>query len=114
LLIAREDAIYTFAAIILSLIWLKVSRIEFSDEYGEKRVARHLFGKLGEWLDQGDAITIFDDAQSKYLGFERNIEDDDYKAIVRWASMADFLRGIASRLLHAYLVFVIFEMAVST
>ena len=82
LFVTRKETTYTFAAIILSLVWLKVSENKSPQEYGEKRVARHLFGKLGEWLDQKDATNIFDDTQSKYLMFEGSIEADEYRSLV--------------------------------
>ena len=114
LFVTREETTYTFAAIILGLVWLKVSENKSPQEYGEKRAARHLFGKLGEWLDQKDAKNVFDDAQSKYLMFEGSIEADEYKAVVTAAGIANSLRGLASFLVNAYLVFVVFEVVVSS
>ena len=112
LYVTRGEIIYTFAAIILSLIWLKVSEDKSVQEYGEKRAARHLFGKLGEWLDQENAENVFDDAQSKFLMFDSSIEADEYKAVVTAAGIANSLRGAAYVLVSVYLVFVIFTTAV--
>ena len=110
LYVTRGDIVYTFAAIILSLIWLKVSEDKSVQEYGEKRAARHLFGKLGEWLDKEDAKNIFDNTQSKYLMFDGSIEADEYKAVVTAAGIANNLRGTAYVLVSMYLVFVVFTV----
>ena len=42
LYVAHGDVAYTFAAIFLSLIWLKVSEDKSVQEYGEKRAARQI------------------------------------------------------------------------
>ena len=114
LYVTRGEIIYTFAAIILSLIWLKVSEDKSVQEYGEKRVARHLFGKLGEWLDQKNAKNVFDDAQSQFLMFESSIEADEYKAVVTAAGIANNFRGTVYVLVSVYLVFVVFTVVVSS
>ena len=110
LYVAREDVVYTFAAIILSLVWLKVSEDKSVQEFGEKRAARHLFGKLGEWLNQEDAKNVFDDAQSKYLMFDKSIEADEYKAVTTASGIANSLRGAANVLVSIYLVYIVFTV----
>lgn len=114
LYVTWEEIIYTFAAIFLGLIWLKVSEDKSGQEYGEKRAARHLFGKLGEWLDQENAKNVFDDAQSQFLMFDSSIEADEYKAVVTAAGIANALRGTASVLLSIYLVFVVSSVVISS
>ena len=113
LYVTRGDMAYTFTAIFLSLIWLKVSEDKSVQEFGEKRAARHLFGKLGKWLDQDDTEDVFDAAQSKYLMFDGSIEADEYKAVVTAAGIANSLRGTAYVLVSVYLVFVVFTVFTS-
>lgn len=113
LYVAREQIIYTFAAIILSLIWLKVSEDKSVVDFGEKRAARHLFGKLGEWLDQKDAENVFDEAQIKYLMFDSSIESDEYSAVATASGIANTLRGAAYVVVSMYLVFVVFTVVTS-
>ena len=105
LYVTQYEVKTTFAAIILSLIWLKVSEDNSVQQYGEKRAARHLFGMLGKWLNQQDAKKVFDDAQSKYLMFDTSIEADEYKAVMTAAGIANSLRGVATVLVTVYLVF---------
>ena len=104
----RQEIIFTFAAIFLSLIWLKVSEENWVQEIGEKRASRYLFGQLGKWLDQKDAEKVFDDAQSKYLMIDGSIESDDNKAVVTAAGIANGLRTVATVLVSIYLLFVVF------
>ena len=107
----RQEIIFTFAAIFLSLIWLKVSEENWVQEIGEKRATRHLFRQLGKWLDQEDAEEVFDDAQSKYLMIDGSIESDDNKALVTAAGIANSLRGAVYVVVSMYLVFVVFTVA---
>lgn len=112
LYVTRQEIIFTFAAIILSLIWLKVSKENWVEDIGEKRATRHLFGQLGKWLDQEDAEKVFDDALSKYLMIDGSIESDDNKALVTAAEIANSLRGTASVLVSMYLLYVVFMSVV--
>jgi len=107
LYVTRQEIAFTFAAIFLSLIWLKVSEENWVQDIGEKRASRHLFGQIGKWLDQEDAEKIFDDAQSKYLMIDGSIESDDNKAVVTAAGIANSLRGAASVLVRVYLLYVV-------
>lgn len=61
LYVTRQEIVFTFAAIFLSLIWLKVSKENWVEDIGEKRATKHLFGQLGKWLDQEHAEKVFDD-----------------------------------------------------
>ena len=114
LYVSRGETTSTFAAIFLSLIWLKVSEDRSVQEFGEKRAARYLYGKLGEWLDHNDAEEIFDAAQSKYLLFDGSIEADEYKAVVTAAGIANNLRGTAYVLVSVYLIFILFTVFTGT
>jgi hypothetical protein len=107
LYVTRQEIVFTFAAIILSLIWLKVSEENWVQEIGEKRATRRLFVQLGKWLDQEDAEKVFDDAQSKYLMIDGSIESDLHKATVTAAGIANSLRGVASVLARVYLLYVV-------
>ena len=113
LYVAREEIIYTFAAIFLSLIWLKVSEQDWVQDVGEKRATRRLFAQLGKWLDQEDAERIFDDALSKYLMIDGSIESDDNIAVVTAAGLANTLRGAAYVLVSMYLVFIVATILVA-
>jgi hypothetical protein len=113
LYVARQEIIYTFGAIFLSLIWLKVSEQKWVQEFGKMRVTRRLFGKMGEWLSQEDAEEVFDDALAEYLMIDRNVDSDDNIAVVTAAGLANTLRGAAYVLVSVYLVFVVFTVFTS-
>ncbi len=112
LYVTRQEIVFIFAAIFLSLMWLKVSKENWVEDIGEKRATRHLFGQLGKWLDQEDAEKVFDDVLSKYLMIDGSIESDDNKALVTAAGIANSLRGTASVLVSVYLLYVVFMSVV--
>ena len=113
LYVTRQEIVFSFVAIFLSLIWLKVSKENWVEDIGEKRATRHLFGQLGKWLDQEDAEKVFDDALSEYLMIDGSIESDDNMAVATAAGLANTLRGATYVLVSVYLVFVVFTVFTS-
>ncbi len=107
LILTLGESTHSIAAIVLSLTWLKVSQSEMPEEYGKLRAARHLYGKLGGWLNQEDGESIFDVTTSKYLLIDGSIQDDQYRAVITAAGLANGIRGFASFVIHAYLLFVL-------
>ena len=87
LYVTRQKIVFIFAAIFLSLMWLKVSKENWVEDIGEKRATRHLFGQLGKWLDQEDAEKVFDDVLSKYLMIDGSMESDDANGGARWSGI---------------------------
>lgn len=114
LLLTADDSFRTFASIILSLIWLKVSKKQkMVEDFGDFRLRRHLFSLIGEWMNRSNAAEEFDGALSRYLMIDGSIENDEHKAVVTAAGLADSLRGLVSFLVYGYLVYVIVTVLLS-
>jgi hypothetical protein len=62
-------------AIILSLIWLKISKNKLPDEYGGMLLNRRLFEVVGEWLNQVDPAGEYDKAQMEFLMLDDSTEN---------------------------------------
>lgn len=109
LVAVRENLPYSIGSVFLGLTWLSVSRSNMTDEYGNLRLRRALFVRLGTWLNRDDPGAEFDNAQSETLLMDGNLEDDRYKAVVTAAGAANLLRGGASIALHLYLAYLVFS-----
>ncbi|GAA0583181.1 hypothetical protein ACFQH5_17980 [Halomonas salifodinae] len=107
LVLTAKDSFQAFAAVILSLIWLTVSKNKMAEDFGEFRVRRHLFSLIGEWMNRNDAAEEFDDALSRYLMIDGSVENDEYKAVVTAAGLANNFRGLVSLLIYVYLVYLV-------
>jgi hypothetical protein len=108
LLLTADDHFQTLTAAILSLIWLKVGKNQkIVEDFGDFRVRRHLFSVTGEWMGRDNAAAEFDGALSRYLMIDGSIENDEYKAVVTAAGLANNFRSLISLLVYGYLVYVI-------
>ncbi|GGY11338.1 hypothetical protein GCM10007160_42960 [Litchfieldella qijiaojingensis] len=78
-----------------------------AEDFGDFRVRRHLFSLIGEWMNRSDAAEEFDDALSRYLMIDGSVENDEYKAVVTAAGLANNFRGLVSFLIYVYLVYLV-------
>lgn len=106
LYVAFSNQFYSLSAIILSIIWLKLSRSEMPDEFGRMRMQRRLFEKLGNWLEQPTATEDYDKAQEDTLLIDGSLEEDRYKELISAAGIVNFARSTASVFLCIYLLYI--------
>lgn len=107
LIVTRQDFFQSFAAAILSLIWLRVNKSKMAEDFGDIRLRRRLFTLLGEWLNRDDAEEEFDAALERYQMIDSSIEDDVYREVVTAAGLADSFRGFVNILVLIYLCYLI-------
>lgn len=105
----HEDLAVTLVGTVVALVWLKVTESKLPNTYGELRAQRQLFITLGEWLGRADAVERVDEVLSKALMAEGSIEDNDYKVAVTADGIANTVRELASVLLQAYLLYVVWQ-----
>lgn len=108
LFVAYHDIFHSLLAIIVSILWLKLSKNKLSDEFGQLRMQRFLFVKLGEWLNQPDSKKIYQQAQEDYLMMDGEMEDNKYVEVVTAAAIVNFLRSSAAILISIYLIIYVF------
>lgn len=104
LLLAVGKPMETLFALIVSVVWLKLSDDKSVQEFGELRAGRRLFAQIGTWLKRDDASAQFDKVLSETLMFEHNVEHEDYMALVTAKGVANFARNAMSFLLQAYML----------
>ncbi|TVQ47149.1 MAG: hypothetical protein EA371_08805 [Gammaproteobacteria bacterium] len=103
LFLAKDSALYTLLAIILSLVWLKVTHNRAVQEAGEIRARRRLFAALGAWNAQENPEQLFDDVMAECLMIGPIDDEDTWAMITAWG-MANAVRGALSVLLQLYML----------
>lgn len=111
LFVTKEDYFQSFVAVVLGLVWLKVTNSEMTEDFADFRLRRHLFSQIGEWMNRKEATKEFDDALARYQMIEGSIENDDYKAVVTATGFANSFRRIVTFLLSCYLIYLIVAVA---
>lgn len=96
---------FSISAILISLIWLKVSRSKMTDQYGDLRLRRALFVHIGNWLNRDNPESEFDRAQSDFLMIDGSLDDDQHRAVVTAAGAANLIRSAGSVVMHVYLAY---------
>ena len=105
LYLAYPDTLFSLASIIISFIWLKVSKNEMPDEFGRLRMQRRLFATLGDWLNQPAATDEYDKAQEDILLIDGSLEDDQYWELISAASIANMVRSTVTIFLSIYMLY---------
>jgi hypothetical protein len=111
LILVRDSAPATFASIILSLIWLKVTMKQTVQEAGEIRAGRRLFSTIGTWNNQQGAEHAFDEIISETLMID-SIESEETWALVTAWGLANAMRGAMAAMLQVYLLIAVVLVAV--
>lgn len=112
LILTSQDYFQAFAAVILSLMWLKVSESKMPEDFGNFRLTRHLFSLLGKWMNQDRAPEEFDDALARYTMID-GIENDLHKAVVTASGLANSVRGFISFSIFVYLTHLVVAVVLS-
>ena len=113
LTIVRDESFFTLTAIVLSLVWLKISMDNKTiQEYGEIRAMRSLFSQLGEWIGHSNSAEAFDEAYARYLMIDGSIEDDVYRVAMTATGISNGFKSLVSIAVHLYLMFVIYENSI--
>lgn len=110
LVLVYGDFQYTLFAVIISLIWIKITSDELPQELGELRVKRQLFQTVGEWLGRIDGGDAFDKAYSDHLYMDEGIEAPRYDAVAKAKGIANLWTGVLSLLLQIYLLVVMVQI----
>ena len=112
LILTSQDYFQAFVAVILSLMWLKMSESKMPEDFGDFRLTRHLFSLLGKWMNRNEATEEFDDALARYMMID-GIENDEYKAVVTASGFANSFRGFVSFSLFVYLTYLVVAVVLS-
>lgn len=110
-LVTWGEIFQSFVAVMLGLIWLKVSNSnKLSEDLANFRLRRLLFSRLGEWMNQDDAASEFDYALARYQLIE-DVESDKHTALVTATAIANGIRSLVTFLLSCYLIYLIITYA---
>ena len=111
LILSHEDSLYSLFAIIISVIWLKLSDSDVNQKMRKFYAERELFIKIGEWLKQNNAAEIHDKVQEKY-GFDSAIEHNEITASETADAILFNVRLWILFLLYIYLVYVVITLII--
>jgi hypothetical protein len=100
------DATQTLFAILVSIIWLKISSSESTlVEWRWLRAGRKLYAQIGNPSGATRREEAYDQAIEETMGIESNVEDHRILTEATTQGIMGAVRSTASFALHAYLVY---------
>lgn len=107
LTLTYSDTVLTLFAIVVSLIWLTVSKGRHADEVTVTRAARDLYIKIGEWLERDDAGEVFDTALAERMKIDQGIEHEDFDGLLLGQNIGNAARALIGYAVQIYLIVVV-------